>query len=216
MNVSLPIPRGQRVLPDPLAAVAASWLSLTLIVTPVRAEFPLPAANDRPRSDSGAAPVFPQPKWDGPVPKSDDVVLGPGGVLQGRIVCPEDRTDGRSVAGLRVALLRAAETVATTVTDVQGKFAFQNVRGGFYRVLIDTAEEPRWRPCRLWTPAAAPPHASDRLSVLVGRRLVRGQSPLPIGRLPRAATVAAIAAGAIVPPIIYHGVKRDDYIPASP
>jgi hypothetical protein len=54
------------------------------------------------------------------------------------------------------------------------------------------------------------------VNVLVGRPLFRGQSPFPIGRLPRAATVAAIAAGAIVPPIIYHGVKRDDHIPASP
>jgi hypothetical protein len=146
----------------------------------------------------------------------DDVMLRPDGVLEGRVVCPEDGGHSIPGAALPVALLRAAETVAITVTDARGRFAFGDLRGGLYRVVVRTAEGPRWRFFRLWTADAAPPHASGRMTVLVGRARIRGQSPGPLGRLPRGATVAAIAVGAIVPPIIYYGYKRDEHIPASP
>jgi hypothetical protein len=213
VNVFLPIRRGQHVLPSQLAAVVA-WSALVVIAPPVRAEFPLAAAEHSKKVPLAEAhATSPPANSPGTI---DDVVLRPGGVLQGRVLCPGDRAHGTGVAGLPVALLRAAETAATTVTDAQGEFTFGNLRGGLYRVLIKTAKEPRWRFCRLWTADAAPPHASHRVSVLVGRRLTRGQSPLPMGRLPQAATIAAIAAGAIVPPIIYQAVKKDGYIPASP
>jgi hypothetical protein len=213
VNVFLPVRQGEHVLPSRLAAVAAS-LAFVVIAPPVRAASPLAATEHSAKvPPAGAHATSPPAKPPGTI---DDLVLRPGGVLEGRVLCPENRADGSRVAGLPVALLRAAETVATTVTDAQGKFAFGNLRGGLYRVLISAAEEPRWRFCRLWTADAAPPHASDRLSVLVGGRLTRGQSPLPIGRLPQAATIVAIAAGAFLPPIIYHAVNKDDYIPASP
>jgi hypothetical protein len=210
VNVFLPIRQGQ-ALPKHLVA-AAGCVALVLIAAAARAESALAVAEQKPKvSLAESQPSSPPARLPGII---GDVVLRPGGVLEGRVVCPEGRANGATVAGLPVVLLRAAQTIATTVTDAQGEFTFGNLRGGLYRVVIPAADGPHWRFCRLWTPQAAPPQASDRVSVLLGHRLIRGQSPFR--RLPGGATVAAIAAGAIVPPIIYYSVKKDEYIPASP
>ncbi len=212
MNLFLPI-RPRHAVPKHVA-VAAGWVALVLIAGPVRPESALARTEQTPKGrlaqSRTTSPPARLPRMIG------DVALRPGGVLEGEVVCGENGAHGAAAAGLPVALLRASQTVATTVTDAQGKFTFGNLRGGLYRVVIHTSDQPCWRFYRFWASHAAPPHASDRVRVLVGRRLVRGQSPLPIVRLPRGATIAAIAAGAIVPPIIYCGVKRDGQVPASP
>jgi hypothetical protein len=212
VNLFLPIRRGPR-LPRPLAAVAGC-AALCLILRPLRAEAPFALAQHAAGTGLGQCRGISPPA--GSWARIDDVMLRPDGVLRGRVICPQDGDHSTPGAGLPVALLRAAETVARTVTGAEGRFAFGDLRGGLYRVVVRTAEGPRWRFCRLWTADAAPPYASGRMTVLVGRGRIRGQSPGPLGRLPRGATVAAIAVGAIVPPIIYYGYKRDEHVPASP
>ena len=131
------------------------------------------------------------------------------------MLCRDDTFDAPG-ASLSVALLDGRRTVAETTTDARGRFVFRGLRGGLYRVLIDTGGGRLWRFYRLWTAEGAPPYARGRLDVVLHRPFVRGQSPIPGGSFPRGAAVAAIAAGAIAPPIIYHAAKRDDHIPASP
>ncbi len=135
--------------------------------------------------------------------------------MEGRVLY-RDGTLHAPGAALSVALLHGRQTVAQTRTDVHGRFAFRNLSGGLYRVLIGTRDGRSWRFYRLWTAEGAPPYALGRLDIVLGRRLVRGQSPIPSGGFPRAAAIAAIAAGAIAPPIIHHSAKRDGHIPASP
>ena len=151
-----------------------------------------------------------------------DVALRSGGVLDGRILYGHGPVEAPG-AGLSVALWHGGRIVARSTTDVRGRFAFRAVRGGLYRVVVDTGEGRFWRSYRLWTAEGAPPDAQRRVHVVVGRidavggrRLLRGQSPIPGGHFPREAVVAAIAAGAIAPPIIHQGAKQNDHIPASP
>jgi hypothetical protein len=144
-----------------------------------------------------------------------DVALRSSGVLQGEVVSGDGRAPAADVAGLPVAVIRGRQTVAKTKTDGQGRFALENLTGGVYRVVVDTADGPYWRVLRAWTADGAPPCATSRLRIVVGR-LVRGQSPIPSSGFPHAAKIAAIAAGAIAPPIIYHTVTKDGHIPASP
>jgi hypothetical protein len=114
-------------------------------------------------------------------------------------------------------LREGRETVAEATTDARGRFAFRNLAGGLYRLVIQMPDGPHSRFYRLWSFGTAPPHALDQAELLVGRPLARGQSPYWSGaRIPRGAAITALVAGAIAPPIIYQSVKRDDDIPASP
>jgi hypothetical protein len=145
-----------------------------------------------------------------------DVALHPGGVLEGRVVSGVAHSRLVGVAGRPVILLRDLRVIARTTTDRDGRFAFQNLTGGLYGVLVDTANGPLWRYSRVWTAEAAPPPAARRLELVIERRLIRGQSPIPGSGFPHGAAITAAAAGAIALPIIYHTNKRDGYIPASP
>ena len=194
---------------------------LVVVARPLAAESHAEVAPPGPIADRTSASVAtaPRPAVLQPV---GDVALRSGGVLEGRIVYRHGPLDAPG-AGLSVALLHGGRTVARSTTDVRGRFAFRDVRGGLYRVVVDTGEARFWRSYRLWTAEGAPPDAQGRVHVVlgridpvVGRRLVRGQSPIPGGHFPREAIVAAIASGAIAPPIIHQAVKQNDHIPASP
>lgn len=144
------------------------------------------------------------------------MALRPGGVFEGRVLRGGDVGSG-DVAGLPLALLEGRRIAAETSTDARGRFAFRDLSGGLYRLVIETPDGPRSRFFRLWNFGTAPPHALDRADVLVGRPLARGQSPYwAPPRFPRGAALTALAAGAIAPPIIYESIKRNDDIPASP
>ena len=195
-------------------AVWAAWSFLAVAVRPLAADSP-----------SVASPVPLAPGITLSVPSTvgagfpkpvGDVALGRGGVLQGEVVCGGNRASDGTVAGLPVAVLRGGRTVAATRTDAYGRFAFRDLTGGLHRVLIDAGDGPFLWFFRAWTPEGAPPRAASRLNFVLDRRLIRGQSPIPGTSLPHAAAITAIAAGAIATPIIYHNVKRDGHIPASP
>lgn len=200
------------VLPSHQGAWAV-WFSLAVVARALAADSPVDVP-PVPRGDRASASVSTSrppasPKTVG------DVALRSGGVLEGEVLYRDGPLDAPG-AELPVALLHGRRTVARTRTDVHGRFAFPDVRGGLYRVVVDTRDGRFWRFYRLWTAEAAPPYAPGRMEVVLARRLVRGQSPIPGGRFPPTALIAAIAAGAVAPPIIHQVVKRDDHIPASP
>jgi len=148
-------------------------------------------------------------------PVIGDVVLGPAGVLHGRLVLDREHGGGRLPSSLPVALLCRNRIVAQTATDAQGRFFFQNLPGGVYQVVVDAPGGSNWGFYRVWTHAAAPPRASSTAKIAVAGAVLRGQSPFPITTFPRAATIAAITAGAIAAPVIYHNTKREPQLPAS-
>jgi hypothetical protein len=210
-------PRGNRRgrWPPSLGAVAAAWLGLLMGIVPAaEAEAPLdlrPTPLAAPRLPSQVPSTRP-----GFAPTIGDVALRPDGVFEGRVICPEDDSAEAAVAGLPVSLFRGSRRVAAATTDAHGRFALRSLSGGLYRVVVHTPGEPTGRLYRLWTRAAAPPHA-DRVAVIpIGDGTVRGQSPFGLWRYPRAVAVGVIAAGAIATPIIYSSAKRDHFIPASP
>jgi len=149
-------------------------------------------------------------------PMVRDVVLGPAGVLHGRLVFDRGPHGGQLPCGWPVALICRNRIVAQTTTDAEGTFFFQNLPGGLYQIAVHGPGGPSWGCYRVWTRAAAPPRALSTANVAVTGAVVRGQSPFPITTFPRAATIAAIAAGAIAVPAIYHNTKMEPHIPASP
>ena len=190
---------------------ATPWLFVVLMAGPAQAEAPdgrrQPLAMTRPgATGSNSSPAR-------ALPRIDDMALRPDRTLVGQVLAGSPR---QTVAGLTVRLLQGRQTVAATTTDVSGRFAFTGPSGGVYRVVVDTVGGPCWRFCRVWTFSGAPPHAHTGIRVPLRSPLVRAQSPFPVTSFSKAATIAAIATGAITTPIVYHSVKRDDDIPASP
>jgi len=193
----------------------AVWLCLALLTVRV-AGAEVSAGPLQASVVASVADSVPKTLRAGPPATTADVALRPGGVLRGRVVSSEGGASREAAAGLPVSLLRGGQSVARTTTDVRGRFAFAGLSGGLYRVVVDTENGPRWRLCRAWTPSGAPPHASRAVELSVGRALLRGQSPFAVIHFPQAVMATAISTAATLPPIIYYGVKRDGYIPASP
>lgn len=96
-----------------------------------------------------------------------DVGLRPGGRLSGRAVDP----GGAPLAGAAVTVKRASGEVATTVTDRDGRFAVDGLRGGVYQVVAG----PGCRIARLWMPGTAPPAAADQLLLVRPAETLLGQ-----------------------------------------
>lgn len=195
-------------------AVAICTCAMILLARSARAEFPaLPSS--RPASGRMLAAEA-LPRFPGPLQRIGDVALQPGGVLKGRVVRTREGTRPEAAAGLKLALLRGSQTVAETATDVAGRFRLTNLSGGLVQIVVHVPEGPTWRFYRVWTPATQPPHAAPELTMRLDGHVVRGQSPFPITTFPQAATITAIAAGAIAAPVIYHNAKADNRVPASP
>jgi hypothetical protein len=195
-------------------AVAGLWLAIG-IAGSVRANDLAAPGFDR------AAETTVDARDDGRSPEAPDaildVALGPRGALQGRVVTSAGGET--SAAGWLVVLLRDGRRAAETATDASGRFSVRNLAGGLYQVVAHTPAGTIWRFCRVWTNRAAPPHAQGELVLLAETRLVRAQGPLrrfPIMSFQQAATMAAVAGGAIAAPIIYHNARLDNRVPNSP
>ena len=144
------------------------------------------------------------------------MALRPGGILEGRVVRVREGIGPEAAAGLKLTWRRGSRTVGETITDGAGRFRLGNLSGGLYQVVVHAPERPTWRFYRVWTPATHPPHAAREMTMRLDGPVVRGQSPFPITTFPQAATITAIAAGAIAAPVIYHNAKADNRVPASP
>lgn len=99
-------------------------------------------------------------------PTSRDITLSAGGRLDGVLL---DR-QGMPLVGMPVMLTQNDREVASVKTDESGRFAITGLRGGQYNLATLDAVTP----CRLWSEAAAPPHAKPALQVY-GGDLARGQ-----------------------------------------
>ena len=200
-------------------AVLAIWLSgLTVLVQASQAAQPaqpVAATEDSPPGPTAAG------MYVGRSPAAtvvEDVVLGPDGLLRGRVLDESGEFALGKVAGLRVRLLRERRTMAVTTTNYRGEFALQNLPQGPYTAVVDGCGTPGWRSCRVWTAHTAPPHARSEVRVPIGAAVVRGQypSPFPIMSLRQAAIVTGIAGGALAAPVIYHNTRTDNRVPSSP
>ena len=96
-----------------------------------------------------------------------DVVLHNGGVLQGTVM----NTEGQPVSGVTVNILHNENSVATTVSSEEGKFAVKGLRNGAHIIEVGTKHQP----VRLWGTDTAPPAAIENVAVVVDEDAVRGQ-----------------------------------------
>lgn len=98
-----------------------------------------------------------------------DVQSGPDGKLSGFLV---DR-QGRPKGDQTVVLMQGRRVIGRTRTFENGRFQFRVNRGGKYQLYAAN----RTIPLRIWKAGGAPKSAQPKLTVVVGQRLVRGQTP---------------------------------------
>jgi hypothetical protein len=87
--------------------------------------------------------------------------------------------------------------------------------GGAYEVVLEDTLGSSHYFCRVWSAAGAPPQAAPELALSRDPLVVRGQSLLWRSWPPNA-TIAALTAGAIIGPVVYHNVHQDNRVPISP
>ncbi len=102
-------------------------------------------------------------------PTAIDVALANGGTVSGRIL--DDNQQG--VANAPVSIRQGKEEVAQGVTDNNGRFEIQNLRGGVYLVTSSNG----YGLFRFWTPKSAPPAARDQVLLMKQAVVVRAQNP---------------------------------------
>lgn len=197
-------------------ATAALWLGWTvLLVSYAQAEAPSRAQRVS-VADRKPTPGQTRSGTDHTPPTVIDVALRADGLLEGTVISLDRNSHPWDVVGLPVTLWQEQQRVDTAKTSLAGKFTSRPPGGGVYRLVVETPYGARSWFYRVWTRSAAPPHAQTSMNLPISKSLLRGQSPFPIMNFRHAATVTAIAAGALGAPIIYNKVKKDGYIPAVP
>jgi hypothetical protein len=96
-----------------------------------------------------------------------DIALTNGGTLSGRVV---DHT-GKALEGAQVTLRQDKKEVATTVTDKDGLYSFQTLKGGVYGVSSGNTDGV----FRVWAERTAPPSAKEHALLVMGENGARGQ-----------------------------------------
>jgi hypothetical protein len=102
-----------------------------------------------------------------PAAGATDIALRQGGLLVGQVV---DR-QGVPQANQTVSIQYGPHEVVRTVTDHNGTFAAQGLRGGQYQLVTHEGISV----CRLWAANTAPPAARPAALVVTGNQVVRGQ-----------------------------------------
>jgi hypothetical protein len=102
-----------------------------------------------------------------PAAGATDIALRQGGLLVGQVV---DR-QGVPQANQTVSIQYGPHEVVRTVTDQNGTFAAQGLRGGQYQLVTHEGISV----CRLWAANTAPPAARPAALVVTGNQVVRGQ-----------------------------------------
>ena len=115
-----------------------------------------------------AQPTNPAP----PVPEVLDVALARGGLLNGQVVDAQ----GAAMKAVPVSVWFENRHVATTVSDENGRFGVNGLRGGVHQVSAGQGSGVY----RLWTAEAAPPTAKAGEVVVPGQTVVRGQNGYPV------------------------------------
>jgi hypothetical protein len=103
-----------------------------------------------------------------------------------------------------MVLAQAGKEIAVVRTDAGGVFAFRQVRGGVYQLIVDRAAVT----CRVWTAQAAPPAAAEQLVLVAPTATVRGQQPFS-AVFTNPLVIGLIVAAAVVVPIAVHNAHKD-------
>lgn len=106
---------------------------------------------------------------------------------------------GQPLAGRPVVLRQTSGTMCSTETDAAGRFELRGVSGGVHCLVAGD----RSVTCRVWTHGAAPPAATDQLTVVAGPPLVRGQQPF-YAIFQNPLFIGLVIAAAIAIPIALH------------
>ena len=122
-----------------------------------------------------------------------DVALDARGGLRGQLV----NAAGEPLAGRTVTAVRGQQALGRSVTDARGRFVFEQLTGGVYRVATPEAVAV----CRCWAVNTAPPAARGQMLLVAHQDVQRGQqdfhtavtNPLLIGALLAAAIAIPIA-----------------------
>ena len=130
-----------------------------------------------------------------------DVALDADGVLSGVVQNAQGQPEPNTV----VVIGHEQGKLAQTTTDAEGRFAFQGVRGGTYRLATGTGGIV----CRVWTAEAAPPVANDGAMIVTNEALARGQYPISELFLSDPILIGLIIAAAIAIPVAIHNSKSD-------
>ena len=124
-----------------------------------------------------------------------DIALHDGGILVGRVL---DR-NGESLVRQKISVRQNADLIAETVTDKNGQFIIDGLRGGIYQI----ASERGVGSFRAWAHQTAPPTAHQLALLVEDDQVVRGQFgwlPFPSTKVSAAEWIAITlgAAGLIV------------------
>ena len=128
----------------------------------------------------------------------NDIALGKGGQLSGYVL---DR-QGQPAEAFRLKVVQSGRPDVEVVTDKQGRFQVDGMRGGPFQV---RAGENTYL-CRGWVHGTAPPKARNQLLVVAGGAVERGQRP--IGELVDPVMLGLIVAAAIAIPIAVSNSKN--------
>jgi carboxypeptidase family protein len=96
-----------------------------------------------------------------------DVALTTGATFSGRVV---DHT-GKVLEGAQVTVRQGKTEIGKTVTNREGLYAFQNMKGGVYQVSSGNTEGV----FRVWAEKTAPPAAKEHALLVMGEKGARGQ-----------------------------------------
>jgi hypothetical protein len=155
--------------------------------------------------------------------RAADVALSATGTLAGAVVDTRGHARGKTAVEVR----RGRRLVARALTDVNGRFAIDNLPGGLYQVRVDGTETL----VRAWAAGTAPRTAAKQLPVIADALIVRGQDDPPAaepdseGLFSRSAIssglVTALIVGGVVGTILIidkldDDAEDDDTPPASP
>ena len=155
--------------------------------------------------------------------RAADVALSATGTLAGAVVDTRGHARGKTAVEVR----RGRRLVARALTDVNGRFAIDNLPGGLYQVRVDGTETL----VRAWAAGTAPRTAAKQLPVIADALIVRGQDDSPAaepdsgGLFSRSAIssglVTALIVGGVVGTILIidkldDDAEDDDTPPASP
>jgi carboxypeptidase family protein len=125
-----------------------------------------------PPTTFAAQPVKPQqPQTPQTQLPTSDVALRNGGLVVGQVV----NQAGAPQAGAVVAIRYADREIVRTVTDKDGVFAAQGLRGGQYQLVTENGQSI----CRFWAVDTAPPSAQQAALIISGDNIVRGQFGMP-------------------------------------
>ncbi len=129
-----------------------------------------------------------------------DVRLDEHGAIHGRVL----DAAGQGLAERPVVLQQVGGAVFRAQTDAAGRFVLQQVSGGVHQLTTGHGTVT----CRVWTHTAAPPSATDQLTVVAGEPVVRGQQPFSC-IFTNPLFIGLVVAAAIAIPIAVHNAQDD-------